>query len=62
MPPPSRAVPLFVATIVAFAWSCASAQGLPAGASVANASVTGWSQLDADIDGGGETRGYGAFA
>lgn len=62
MPPSSRVVPLFAATIVAVAWSCASAQGVPVGASVANASVTAWSQLDADIDGGGETRGYGAFA
>lgn len=62
MPSIRRLAPPFVATIVAFASPGAAAQGLPVGASVANASVTAWSQLDADIDGGGETRGYGAFA
>lgn len=49
-------------SIAALACAAASAQGLPVGATSASASITAYTQLDADIDGGGEVRSTGAFA
>ena len=40
----------------------ALAQRLPVGATVTSASITGYAQLDADIDGGGDFHGSGVFA
>lgn len=51
-----------LAGVLALASTLAAGQGLPVGATVANASLTAYTQLDADIDGGGEARYVGAFA
>jgi len=58
---PIRVLPLALAALP-FVTSMAAAQGLPVGATVANASLTAYTQLDADIDGGGEAKFSGAFA
>lgn len=54
--------PALATLALALAAPAAQAQRLPVGATVVNASVTGFAQLDADIDGGGELKGSGAFA
>ena len=40
----------------------ALAQRLPVGATVTSGSITAYTQLDADIDGGGDFHGSGVFA
>lgn len=60
--PSSRVFRSLAAAAFAAAVPCAHAQGLPVGATLASVAVTGYTQLDADIDGGGEARYSGAVA
>ena len=61
MPVPARLL-VSAAAALAFAAGGALAQRLPVGATVASATITGYAQLDADIDGGGDFHGGGVFA
>lgn len=60
MPSLRTLAPTLVSTALALASTGAVAQGLPVGAASVGASLTGYTQLDADLDGGGEAR-YGGF-
>lgn len=63
MPAPLRLLgPVLTLAALAVATTAAQAQRLPVGGTVASASVTGFAQLDAGIDGGGDIKGSGAFA
>ena len=61
MPVPARLL-VSAAAALAFAAGGALAQRLPVGATVTSATITGYAQLDADIDGGGDFHGGGVFA
>ncbi|MFO1306901.1 MAG: DUF6268 family outer membrane beta-barrel protein [Burkholderiales bacterium] len=63
MPAPLRFLgPVLALASLAVATTGAQAQRLPVGATVASASLTGFAQLDAGIDGGGDVKGSGAYA
>lgn len=61
MPVPARLLAIAFAAL-AMPATGALAQRLPVGATVTSASITGYAQLDADIDGGGDFHGSGVFA
>jgi len=60
MPVPARLLAIAFAAL-AMPATGALAQRLPVGATVTSASITGYAQLDADIDGGGDFHGSGVF-
>ena len=63
MPAPLRHLgPVLTLAALAVATTGVHAQRLPVDATVASASVTGFAQLDARIDGGGDVKGSGAYA